>query len=141
MSSSELMMKMSRRVRMLLPHLGSSLIGSFPQVSKPANRPDVHAGRLDLGTQPRNVHLNRVGSELIVETGETVRDLLLAENASRMRDQQLQQRPFTRRKLDRPVMGAHALGCDVDAQPRDQPLGGRRHETPPQCGPSRFAVA
>src|SRR5688500_14912407 len=86
----------ARRLRAM-----SALPELFQHVAEAAYRADADAGGLELGAQPRYVHLDRVRRKLVAPSGHRLDDRLLGDDLFHLREQHLQHRPFPRRKLER----------------------------------------
>src|SRR5258708_38737049 len=113
-----------------------SLIRCFPEITETTHGADAHACGLDLRAQPRNVDFDRVRAELRVVVGELLRDQLLGEHATGSRHEQLEQRPFADREIDRRAVAAHTLGFHVDREPADgHRTGGQRDPPQPPADP------
>src|ERR1700675_1491064 len=106
-------MRKTRRRPLMLSRLSreSSKLG-LPQIPEAADGGDFHAGRFQLCPKSRYIDLDRVGCDLVVGSEEVLHDLLLAEHASRLRQEQLQERPLANGKLDENVVDLNSLGGD-----------------------------
>ena len=77
----------------------SSKLG-LPQIAKAADGADFDAGGFQLRPKSRHIDLDGVGCDLVVRRKQVLHDLLLAQHAPRLRQEQLQERPLANGKLD-----------------------------------------
>src|SRR5689334_13077659 len=70
------------------------------EVSQAADGPDHHAGGLQLRAQPRDVHLDRVGRDVLVPRGDGARDLVLAHDGAHVREEVLEDRVLALREVE-----------------------------------------
>src|SRR6185312_12786429 len=93
-----------------------SITPGFDDVPQAAHRADADAGGLELRAQPRDVHLDRVGRDVLVPGCDRARDLLLAHDRVDVREEVLEDRVLALRKLDGLSRDHRALAREVDRE-------------------------
>src|SRR5258706_1601995 len=88
----------------------------FDQVAEAANGADADAAGLELGAEPRDVHLDRVGGHVLVPRGDGARDLVLADDRFDVGEEVFEDRVLALRKIERHAVHERALARKVDGE-------------------------
>src|SRR5512135_2314578 len=88
----------------------------FDDVPQAAHRADADARGLELRAQPRDVHLDRVGRDVLVPRRHRARDLLLADDGVDVGEEVLEDRVLALRQVDGLPMDHRALAREVDGE-------------------------
>src|SRR5438132_12619214 len=96
----------SRRLRL-------AIAPRLDEIAEAADGAHPDAGGLELGAQPRHVHLDRVGRDLLVPGGHGIGDLDLAHDRVDVREQVLEDRELALRKVERLAGNRGALARKV----------------------------
>src|SRR4051794_27557580 len=116
-SDSGISSQRSSLLRSVGPDSLPALIELVEQITHAAHRADVDAERLELLAHAMNVDLDRVAADVVAEAEQMVDDLLLADDASLPRQQELRQRELARGHLDRLLIVEESPRRNVEAQP------------------------
>src|SRR5512141_51953 len=72
----------------------------FDEIAQASDRPDHDPRGFELRAQPRDVHLDRVGGDVLVPGGDRAGDLVLADDGAHVREQVFEDRVFALRQLE-----------------------------------------
>src|SRR5512141_1139963 len=93
-----------------------SITPGLDDVAESPDRADADAGGLELRAEPRDVHLDRVGGDVLVPRCDRARDLLLADDGVHVREEVLEDRVLALGKVDRLAGDHRALAGEVDRE-------------------------
>src|SRR5579862_234760 len=77
------------------------ILPRLDEIAEPADRADLDPGRLELGAQPRDVDLDRVGRHVFVPRGDRARDLVLGHDGLDVGEEVREDRELALRKVER----------------------------------------
>ena len=110
-------------------------------IAQAAQRPDLQ-GAAQFASEPADVNLDGIGAGFVVEVEQLRGDLVLAEHAPEVADEDLQQPVLAIRQVQLDVVQPGDLGAAVEGEladrrdARSQPLG-----TAHQCATTRIQLA
>src|SRR3954471_3775730 len=120
---SSIRSRCARRLRAAIPKrvdpsrlVCLDLFELFEHVAEAAHRADLDAGRLELGTQARDVNLDRIGREVVAPTRDRLDDRLLGNDLLHLAEQHFEHGPFARGELERLVLQERAARHRVERE-------------------------
>src|SRR2546426_4103084 len=100
-----------------------AFIRVFDHVTEASHRADPDSGVLELGAQPRDVHLDGVVGERVDPAAHRLKHVLLADHLPYPHEQVFERRPLARGEVERIRPDARAPPDGVDGETAEVQLG------------------